>query len=38
MQERLLAEKLIGYDSSTPEGVRRPGAFRESAAPLRVDR
>jgi succinyl-diaminopimelate desuccinylase len=27
MQERLLAEKLIGYDSSTPEGVRLCAGF-----------
>jgi len=27
MQERLLAEKLIGYDTSTPEGVRLCAGF-----------
>ncbi len=27
MQERLLAEKLIGYDSSTPDGVRLCAGF-----------
>ena len=27
MQERLLAEKLIGYDTSNPEGVRLCAGF-----------
>jgi len=27
MQERLLAEKLIGYDTSTPEGIRNCAGF-----------
>ena len=27
MEERLLTEKLIGYDSSTPEGIRMCAGF-----------